>query len=58
VHNDVNRHNFIVSGDRAWLLDFETARKTSNKAVLEREMLSLEGVLNDKSGKGCITRTW
>jgi len=57
VHNDVNRHNFIISGDRAWLLDFEMARKTSDEDLMEREMMGLKGQLNDKSGRGGIVRT-
>jgi len=43
LHGDVNRHNFLVQPSRAYLVDFETARKTDEQQALDSELESLEG---------------
>lgn len=52
VHNDLNKHNFLVSEARAVLLDFETAQKCVDLAELSQEMGSIERQLRSQSFQG------
>ena len=51
-HGDINRHNFLVKGDRTWLVDWESAQKCDDPDELQAEMDALDSELRDKSGKG------
>ncbi|KAE8149335.1 hypothetical protein BDV25DRAFT_167895 [Aspergillus avenaceus] len=52
-HGDVNRYNFIVRGDAVKLIDFEGSEMCHGDAAsLEAEMASLEGELNECTGRG------
>ncbi|CAK4031828.1 kinase-like domain [Lecanosticta acicola] len=52
LHGDINKHNFLVSGDTAVLIDFDCARKTEDKAALAEEMSTLQAQLASTSGLG------
>ncbi|KAE8396976.1 hypothetical protein BDV37DRAFT_292852 [Aspergillus pseudonomiae] len=52
-HGDVNRYNFIVQNDAARLIDFERSQICHGDAAsLEAEMASLNGQLNERTGRG------
>jgi tRNA A-37 threonylcarbamoyl transferase component Bud32 len=51
-HGDLNRHNFLVQDSRAYLLYFESVRKTEEKQELDKEMDGLEGMLCSDSRRG------
>lgn len=51
-HGDVNRFNFLISGLKATLIDFDTARKCEDQDVLRQEMESLRDRLNEDSNRG------
>ena len=51
VHGDLNKHNFLVEGSRATLVDFEVARRTCDKDEMAKEMQGLEQQLRDVSGR-------
>lgn len=57
VHGDINKHNFLIVGNRATLVDFDGAHRTTDKRALETEMQLLETQLADMSGRGGISRT-
>ena len=52
VHGDLNKHNFMMEGSRAILVDFEVARRSYDKDEMAKEMGSLEQQLRDCSGRG------
>jgi hypothetical protein len=52
LHGDVNRHDFLVQPSRAYLVDFETARKTDEQQALDSELESLEGHICSDSRRG------
>lgn len=52
IHGDLNKHNFLVEGSRATLVDFEVARKSCDKDEMAKEMQGLEQQLRDVSGRG------
>lgn len=49
---DLNRHNFLVQQSRAYLVDFETARKTDDQQMLDLEFENLESQLCSTSRRG------
>ncbi|KAE8036869.1 hypothetical protein FH972_009502 [Carpinus fangiana] len=51
-HGDVNRHNFLVTKKRTWLVDWEHAQQCNETAILEEGANELERYLTDESGKG------
>ena len=51
-HGDLNRHNFLVSSSRAYLVDFETARKVDDQQSLDQELQDLEKQLCSDSNRG------
>jgi len=51
-HGDVNRHNFLVLGRRAVLIDFEAAERCEDALVLGLEMEGLEAALRDTTHAG------
>lgn len=55
VHGDINRHNFLVVGNKAVLIDFDCARGTTSEKALEDEMLSLRQQLDSTSGRGGVS---
>jgi len=54
LHGDVNNHNFLVIGDHALLIDFESSRKVEvgEKGSLVAEMSGLGEFLQRDSKKG------
>jgi len=54
LHGDLNKYNFLVKGDRAWLIDFESSRKVEEgeRGLLAAEMGSLAEFLQSDSKKG------
>lgn len=52
LHGDLNKHNFLVQSSRAYLVDFETARKMIDQQELDSELESLESQLCSDSRKG------
>lgn len=53
-HGDINKHNFLVQGDRVVLLDFETAKKCASLGDLEAEYRQLGESLQNPSLRGGI----
>ena len=51
-HGDLNRHNFLVSSERAYLVDFETAKKVDDQPTLDQELQELEKQLSSDSTRG------
>jgi predicted Ser/Thr protein kinase len=51
-HGDINRHNFLVRNGKVVLIDFETARRCSEREELESEYRRLEQSLYDPSCRG------
>ncbi|KAI9668619.1 MAG: hypothetical protein M1831_001058 [Alyxoria varia] len=51
-HGDINRHNFLVTPKKVWLVDWESATECDNKEELRAEMETLEDELMDESGRG------
>jgi RIO-like serine/threonine protein kinase len=55
LHGDVNKHNFLIQGERAIMVDFENAQQCSDTAILIEEQAELVEELQSTSGKGgCI----
>ncbi|MCJ1364738.1 hypothetical protein MMC16_003854 [Acarospora aff. strigata] len=54
LHGDLNKHNILISSSRVVLIDFETARKSEDRAAMDQELHDLERQLLDESGKGGI----
>ena len=52
LHGDLNKHNFLISQGRAFLIDFETAKRSSDREAMEKESHELERQLLDDSGTG------
>ncbi|KAI9677623.1 MAG: hypothetical protein M1817_006577 [Caeruleum heppii] len=52
IHNDLNKHNFLVKDERAVLVDFQCARKSDDPAEMRRELSGLEEQLRSDSRKG------
>lgn len=54
LHGDVNKHNFLVCEERAWLVDFESSRKIEGgeEGRLIAEMATLDRFLQSDSKKG------
>lgn len=53
-HGDVNRHNFLVKGDGAYIIDFDAAEYCEDSEALVAELDLLPRELSDCSGKGGI----
>jgi len=53
-HGDTNKHNMLISGERATLVDFAEAQECEDQEALEREMDGLRERLMDKSGLGGV----
>jgi hypothetical protein len=51
-HRDLNKHNFLVQEERAYLIDFESARKGVGKEELNIELESVEGHICSESKRG------
>lgn len=56
VHGDINKHNFLIIGGKATLIDFDCAHKTTDEQALTREIQLLEMQLAEMSGRGGISR--
>ncbi|KAI0490601.1 hypothetical protein F4859DRAFT_13847 [Xylaria cf. heliscus] len=56
IHGDINKYNFLVRDGKAVLVDFETARRCSEKEELESEFQRLEHSLRDPSRRGGVGR--
>ncbi|KAK4498935.1 hypothetical protein PRZ48_009445 [Zasmidium cellare] len=48
IHGDINKHNFLVSGTRTVLIDFDCARRTADKKAMKAEMTSLKDQLANR----------
>lgn len=53
-HGDLNKHNILISGGRATLIDFDMARRCEDERVLKEEFDGLLDALKDVSGKGGV----
>lgn len=53
-HGDINRFNFMVKGNVARMIDFETAQKCEDSKELQDELERLAESLNDPSFRGGI----
>ena len=53
-HGDINKHNFLISDERAVLIDFESTQKCEDEAQLREEYDMLEESLADTSGRGGV----
>lgn len=51
-HGDTNRFNFLIRGQKAVLIDFDTARKCDDQETLHKELETLQGYLEDTSRRG------
>ncbi|KAH6653366.1 alpha-galactosidase A precursor [Truncatella angustata] len=51
-HGDINRHNFLIHGRKATLIDFDNASRLAKKDKLEEELHHLQDQLKDTSGRG------
>ncbi|KAJ5462998.1 hypothetical protein N7475_007942 [Penicillium sp. IBT 31633x] len=51
-HGDVNRFNFLVRGEEAILIDFDTIRKCDDTSLLAEELQKLQEALEAKSTRG------
>jgi hypothetical protein len=54
LHKDLNKHNFLISGRAAVLIDFETAEQSEDSEAMETELRGLEEQLLDESGSGGV----
>lgn len=54
VHGDINRHNFLIKGGKALLIDFDTARKSADAEALGKEMRALKESLESTSSFGGV----
>lgn len=54
LHKDLNKHNFLISERGAVLIDFETAERSENRELMDKEMEGLEGQLLDEFGNGGV----
>ncbi|MCJ1284977.1 hypothetical protein MMC26_004314 [Xylographa opegraphella] len=54
LHGDLNKHNFLISERGAVLIDFETAKRSENGEIMEKELEGLEEQLLDESGIGGV----
>ncbi|KAF3922619.1 hypothetical protein AA313_de0209521 [Arthrobotrys entomopaga] len=52
MHGDLNKHNFLVTEKGARIIDFETAKLSSDREKMDKEAQTLEEELLDESGKG------
>jgi Ser/Thr protein kinase RdoA (MazF antagonist) len=52
IHEDLNKHNMIVSGGAVELIDFEESIYSSHAAPKWNEMERLIGAHSDTSGRG------
>lgn len=51
-HGDINRHNSLLCGGNAVLIDFDAAQKSHDHGMLDDELQRVEQELCDSSGKG------
>ncbi|KAH8602288.1 hypothetical protein B0O99DRAFT_606179 [Bisporella sp. PMI_857] len=51
-HGDINKHNFLIHGGKATLIDFDSASRTAGVDELEAELSDLLNQLRDTSGRG------
>ncbi|KAL3480767.1 alpha-galactosidase A precursor [Aspergillus californicus] len=51
-HGDTNRFNFLIRDSKATLIDFDTATKCDDRALLLQEFGNLAICLEDPSGRG------
>lgn len=51
-HGDINRHNFLIKGHTAFIIDIGTMEPCTDSKLLAAEFESLAEVLSDESGKG------
>ncbi|KAK6496140.1 hypothetical protein TWF481_002164 [Arthrobotrys musiformis] len=52
LHGDLNKHNFLITGKDARIIDFETAKLSSDRDKMYQEAQTLEKELLDESGRG------
>lgn len=52
LHGDVNRYNFLVTGEGVKLLDFECAQENASSDSMSKELENVRGGLTDESGLG------
>jgi predicted Ser/Thr protein kinase len=51
-HGDINKHNFLIHGGKATLIDFDMASRYASADELADELRRLPGQLRDMSGRG------
>lgn len=51
-HGDTNKHNFLIHGSRATLIDFDKTSKSADVQQLTEEMNGLVAKLRNQSGGG------
>ncbi|KAK0111010.1 hypothetical protein ONS95_001390 [Cadophora gregata] len=54
LHGDLNKHNFLISEKGVVMIDFETAKKSEDIQVMEKELVGLEDQLLDETGNGGV----
>ena len=55
LHDDLNRHNFLVNQEQVRLIDFETSVRGQDEDKQAEELRGLKGELLDGSGKASTT---
>lgn len=51
-HGDINKHNFLIHGGKATLIDFDNASRPASTGEMEVELSGLQDQLSDTSGRG------
>jgi predicted Ser/Thr protein kinase len=51
-HGDINKHNFLIHGGTATLIDFDSTSRPTDAGDLESELENLREQLEDTSGRG------
>ncbi|KAI9771584.1 MAG: hypothetical protein M1835_006406 [Candelina submexicana] len=55
VHGDLNKHNFLVDdGGKVALIDFESAKKSTDKEAMEKETRGIKEQLLTKAFRGGV----
>lgn len=51
-HGDTNKHNFLIHGEKATLIDFDSAERGVSASELQDEARNLQDQLKDTLGRG------